>query len=227
MARTRTRLQLRDAARREADMVSSTFVTDTMANDWIDTEVAALWDLLVEAAPERYALTTTISTTTGTRAYNVPADFYKPLAVDRQWGADWIACEPWQIAERNDYGNGHATIPAYRIIGGGLTGSTAQVYFEPDPGTATYRLLYVQAPQLLTADGSTLDGVAGWDDYVVLGVAIRMKEKEESDYSGLMARRAQLEARIKRMARGRSSGRAARINDVRGSVSRRRLLPPP
>lgn len=229
MPRTRTREQIRDSARQLADQVGSTFVTDAAANFWIDQAVAELWDLLLAADPDRYLVTSNVNTTQGTKGYALPADFYKLRGVDLLVGSERYSLEPYQFAERNRYRAEAVAFPAsefsgvrYRVQRGGMTGSTGEIRFEPDPGTNTYELHYLQAPQLLTTDGATFDGVAGWEDWVVYTVAIQMMLKEESDPSGLMAERARIEQRINRMAADRDMGRAPRIQDVR-EYSRRNL----
>ena len=68
-------------------------------------------------------------------------------------------------------------------------------------------------------------GINGWEEHVVLSVAIRLLAKEESDTSDLRAERDRIEARIL-MARGkRDVGRPERVTNVRAarlaSVNRR------
>lgn len=99
-------------------------------------------------------------------------------------------------------------------MGQGIDGTEGLLYFEPDPGTETYTLHYIQAPQELAADDDDFDGVAGWEEWVIYDVGIRMMLKEEADASALERERARIEARIRRMAGERDSGTAPRVQDT-------------
>ncbi len=220
MARTATRLQIRDDARAHSDTVSSTHTTDTQLNRWINQELAALWDILVAADVDRYVKTYQFTATSGTTSYTLPSDFYKPRGLDRVIGDDRVSIDEWQFHERNRYSTTTGTPDdysdvRYRIMGQGIDGTDARIRFEGDPGSYTYELWYVQAPQTLDADGDTFDGVAGWEDWIAYSVAIRILNREESDPTMLLQERAQIERRIANMATGRASGSPPRIQDTR------------
>ena len=222
MARTRTRLELRTDARQLADQVDTNFVTDAVANYWINQSVAELWDLLVSTDIDRYVKEATISTTEGTKSYSLPSDFYKPREVEKLVNSERITIEQFQFAEKNRYRDTpyfglpyEDFLPRYRIMQQGIDGSDALIFFEPDPGTGTYYLWYVQAPQQLSDDADTFDGVAGWEDHIVYNVAIKMLIREESDPTPLVFERDRIERRIKTMSSGRSSGRPPRVQDTR------------
>ena len=82
MALTRTLSELRDTARALADEVESDFITDAQLDFWINQAIAALWDLVTQADPDRYYKVGTIPTTEGTKNYALPPDFYKLRALD-------------------------------------------------------------------------------------------------------------------------------------------------
>lgn len=224
MPRTRTRLQIRDAARALADQVNGAFVTDDQANFWIDQAIAALWDKVAIADPDRYLKSSDISTTAGTKSYALPADFYKLRGVELVSGSSRYTVERYEFAERNVYQNADVwlipnerTNVRYRIMGGGDDGSTSKIYFEPDPGTNTYTVWYVQAPQLLTSDPDTFDGAGGWEEYVIYDVAAKMAAKEQSDDTAAfcLVQRAEAEARVLAAAPDRDAGQAPRVQDTR------------
>lgn len=58
---------------------------------------------------------------------------------------------------------------------------------------------------------STLDGVNGFEDWIVLSGAIAIREKKEHDVSALMAERAMLDDEINRIRSERNAGAAPRI----------------
>lgn len=224
MARTKTRDEIALMARRMADCVGDEHIDDAEVVDWINQDIAELWDMLVVPDPDRYSITASIATTAGTLAEDLPADFYQIRAVDRVEGDDRIPIEPWTLQERERHRGsaffshwiGYEPVH-YRVMGQGIDGELAQIHFLPDPGTATYEIRYVQAPQLLAAGDDVFDGVAGWEEWVVLSVAIRMLLKQDRDSSGLERQRARVEDRIKHMAGMRDAGSAPQIADTRNS----------
>ena len=61
---------------------------------------------------------------------------------------------------------------------------------------------------------NVLDGVNGWEEQVVLGVAIRILTKEESDSSALERRKAAIKHRMESEASNRDMGMPAHVVDV-------------
>jgi hypothetical protein len=59
-----------------------------------------------------------------------------------------------------------------------------------------------------------IDGVAGWEEYIIIDTAIKMKDKEESDVMVLAARKAEKKKDIEGIAANRDPGSAARTADV-------------
>jgi len=229
MPRTRTRDQLVQRARELADMETNGFISDTEAEEMVAQSVAELWGILVTTDPDRYSVTSDISATAGTYEYAVPADFMQCLMVERLIGSgpDGITLEPYSLQEQNqiglaDLGGSFVTSVRYLVTGQGADGSGTVVRFRPDPGSATYRLHYVQAPQDLAAGASEFDGVAGWEEFVTHDAAIQMKQKEESDTSVLERRLARIETRIKRLSGLRKSGQPRLPARIRNRVHHRR-----
>lgn len=211
---------MRTEARALADQVDSLFVTDAQANVWINQAIAELWSMLTVADPQRYMLITTITMVAGQREYTLPTDFMALV------GVDWVVSnteryplEPFSLNDRYVGPSGGLAwvdtgpYPAarYDVRYSGITGAGVRLVFDRDPPVGTVQVLYVQAPQLLTLDASTFDGVAGWEEWAILECAIRMMAKEESDPSVYMAQQQRIEARIKSLAGKRDIGRARQI----------------
>lgn len=216
MPATRTLQQIRDDARFRADAVGDGNVTDAQLNDWINDAIAELWDMLVEADPDRYYRTSTITTTAGTQSYALPEDFYQVRRVDRISSGRRIMVEPFLLQEVDtDTDVRDPELVRYRVMGAGIDGTAARLYLMPDPGGGSYELHYVQAPQRLVNNADAFDGAGGWELYVVLHVAIAILGRQERDTTYLERERARVEQRIRAMARKRDSGRAPRIADVR------------
>jgi hypothetical protein len=229
MARLRTREWIRDQARELADEVGSTFVTDTIANEWIDQAHAKLVDLLVSANPDWCLADTTIQTTSGTKEYAVPDDFYQVRGVDLVLGNDHsVALEPYNFLDRNRGGQEwppsrwHETAVRYRIVRKGTDGAATRLRFEPDPGGQLYRLWYVHATQDIEDDADEIDGVNGYEEYIVADVALKMLTKSDSDPSGALQLKAETQQRIQNMATKRDHGRPVQVADTRSSFRRSR-----
>jgi hypothetical protein len=206
-------------------MVNTTFVTDAQLNVWIDESLAELWDLLSRADPDRYLMApySIATTASGSKpyAYALPADFYQARGVDLVIGNDRYPLERVDFLDRERFSTAsslamppYGTLVRYRIERSAADGSGARIVFDPDPGTNTYNLHYVQAPQLLGSDVATFDGVAGWEMWIVYDVAAKALAKEESDASFCLAQRARIEERIKHSGRQRDAASPTKIQDT-------------
>jgi hypothetical protein len=222
---------MRDQARALADMTNTNFVTNAEANVLLNQAIAELWSMLTTADPQRYMLTTTINLVAGTREYTLPNDFMALIGVDWVNGNDRYPLEPFALNDRAAGAYAGVTsldpwTPAmrYDVRYSGITGAGVRLVFDRDPPVGSVQVLYVQAPQLLVADGDTFDGIAGWEDYAVLDVAIKMLAKEESDPGVYVAQQARLEQRIKALAGKRDIGRARQIPRYSDSRGRSRMM---
>jgi len=59
-----------------------------------------------------------------------------------------------------------------------------------------------------------IDGIAGWEEFIVIDAAIKCRDKEESDVTVLVARRMKKEKDLEGIAANRDPGTAARTADV-------------
>jgi hypothetical protein len=215
MARTATLLELRTQARQRADMVGSNFVSDTELTGYINSSAAELYDLLI-AQFEDYKVTSgNISVVPSTSSYSLPTDFYKllgvDLVVDSQGNA--VTLKPFVFAERNAY----MFTPTWNVVGLAylryhMIGDS--IRFVPVPNqTQTVKLWYIPALTKLSADADTLDGVNGWEEYVVVDAAIKMLAKEESSTEVFQKQKKELIDRINKMAANRDPGSPTRVTD--------------
>lgn len=232
--RTRTFLALQSEALALADCGHDTHITEAddgnggtinLAALWVNQGIASLWRLLVKASPDRYVNPTpdTISTTAGTSAYDLEADFLAVRRVERLVGNTRIPIERFEFVEAAyhapdpTYANGSSVRTRYAIVGQGVDGENTQIHFDPDPGTYTYRVWYVSAPPELSADDDVFDGVAGYEDRVVAFAAWRMAIRQDNTETAV-----QIDAMVQRLDREivasatqRDVSRASRIADVR------------
>lgn len=124
---------------------------------------------------------------------------------ERNWPRDIEGSDyTWNLVE-----------PRYRISGSVYTGSgflgpaaslssalasqrTAYVTFIPAPETTYwFRVWYLPHAPLLSADGDSLTTINGWEEYIVADVAAKLLIKEESDPSGALSIKQEVEASIR------------------------------
>lgn len=210
-----TLAQLKTRARQRADMENSGFIQNSELVSYINASVAELYDLLVSKYGEDYFVASpfSITTTANVDQYALPTDMYKLLGVDLQLDTsnNWVSLKRFEFAERNIpqiWDIKFVDFIRYRLFGGNLK-------LSPVPqANQKLRLWYIPLPTALVADSDTLDGFNGYDEYVVVDVAIKMLNKEESDPSALMAEKAALKLRIEQMAEGRDAGQPAKVQDI-------------
>lgn len=223
MARVETFANLKLQAREAADMVNSDFVSDDELGRLVNTYVAELYDLVVAAYGHAYyADSYTFTTASGTDKYGIEtlsgdgANFYQLLGVDIDLGSDQVVtAEPFAFHHRNKYRQGTCVWTGGMPIAYRLHGS--QIWFQPSPlGVYTVTIHYIPAAPLLVDDEDELDGVNGWERYVILCAAIAMLQKEQSDSSVLEREKMMLVARINAMSHNRDAGEPGQVIDVRG-----------
>ncbi len=201
-------------------MENSNFVKDSELVTYINESLSELYDLLVSRYGEDYFAKPepfTIQTTGTEQIYSLPSDFYKALGVDLNLGGkESITLKPFQFQERNRYYNSliygwdenAVTRARYRIIG-------RKLWIIPNPtGVRTIQVWYVPHAPILENDSDEFDAINGWEQYLIVDVAIKMLMKEESDISAHLLEKQQLEKRIKTMASNRDIGQSSQVSDV-------------
>ena len=191
MARARTLLQLRADVRVRADAANSTVDLDGVYDEWINQSAARLYNKLVAARGHAYYQSTyTFTTTAGTTLYALPPDFFELQLAQISVGSAKQAMRPFMLKEASRWSES-APVAGYTVT-----------------------LRYTPAPQRMVAPGDTFDGIAGWEEWIVLDAAIKALAKEESDVSVLMAQRADIEREIVGMAPNREAQWPDRVIDV-------------
>lgn len=214
---------IRATVRQRADMVNSLFVTEPELNGYINSSYQELYDLLVQKYGDNYYVATPYSFTTDgvNDTFPLPADFYKLLGVDLQLSGNspngYITLRPFNFAERNRYIIPNYTTPygtsnlRYRLLGNGL-------WLTPRASSGqTVRLWYVPRLTLPVNDADVIDGVSGWEEYIVVDAVIKCKLKEESDPSVELALKQELVKRIESAAENRDAGSPPTVVDTQWS----------
>jgi hypothetical protein len=224
-----TLLDIRQQAQERADMVCSNFVTLPEWNKYITLAYKELYDLLIAAYGNDYYMKTPYTyTTTGTidpnyqaSVYPLPQDFYKlmlcEVALNPMDPNSWVTLRQYERIQQNlwNYPNVYTfygiTNLRYR-----LTGTQLQIVPIPSGGQ-TVRIWYAPRPAKLVADTDIIDGISGWENYVIIDAAIRALKKEESDEDvmSLMAEKQPMMLRLEAMAANRNVAEPQRVSDSR------------
>lgn len=188
---------------------------------YVNQGYAELYDLLVEARGRTYyrsATPWTVTTEADTTLYtdDYPEDFYRVISVRVSDGATGQALHPFTPLEEPDLLSGGAShYPThYELRPNGLA-----ILPEHSAGL-TVTVEYIPAIVDVTDDDdSTVDGINGWEEYIVCFAARCMATKDEEwQLAGALdADMARLKERIKKLAPHRDAFRPRRIQDVRGA----------
>ena len=213
---------IRTQSQQRADMVNSGFLTTTEWNQNLSSSYKELYDLLIQKFGNDYYVQTPFSITTDgvNDKFALPVDFYKLLGVDCSVSGStqsFITLKPFMFSERNRYAVPNfqsfygLTNLRYRLLGNNL-------FLTPLPTAGQLlKVYYVQRPVDLLLDTDTMDGVSGWEEYVIVDGAIKALEKEESDVSILMAQKQALIKRIEEAAENRDAGSPQTVSDNQGN----------
>ncbi len=217
MARTFTLAQLRTRVRERADMENSEFCSDAEINRYISASHAELYDILVNADPERYMREQTITGDGSTKDFAVASDYYGTI------GVDYLIDTGQHVELRRAFGREinrfHHTVSSQGLVWHPIynttTPTTPMLRILPPPESGTYRHRYTVSPSDLTTDADIVDGVSGWEEYIVLDAAMKCLEKEESPTGALERKKLALVQRIEIMAESRNLAEAGHVIDVR------------
>ena len=210
---------IKTIARQRADMENSNFIKDTELTAYVNLSYLELYDLLVTKYGNEYfvQLPFQIHTDGITESYALPDDFYKLLGVDL-WLSNSkdsrITISPFMFRERNKFAVPNfqsfygITNMRYRLMGNNIK-------FAPIPSAnQTIELWYVPRATSLTSDADIVDGVNGWEEYIIIDTAIKMMQKEESDVTVLVMQKDAMLKRIEAAAEARDQGAAQTVSDV-------------
>lgn len=213
MAATKTLKELRDRAKLLADMENSEFISEAEWNANINDACQQLYNMLVDVrGQEYYATTSTIAVVSGTTQYNLPSDFFFLLDFTLDDGSRYVHPRTFELKERAVLltdGNGTLDNIRYRL-------QPLKVEFLPSPSASyTATLTYTPTFTELVSDGSTFDGINGFERWVEYTAAMTALAKEESDTAGLAGERARIEMQIEKLKGRRDAGNPPRIQDTK------------
>lgn len=218
---------IRLQAQQRADRVNSNFLTLPEWNNLISLSYKEFYDIMIQKYGDDYYVTLPFTYTTSgqvdpaynAQVYPLPVDFYKLLLCEVALNANdpnsWVTLRQYERIQQNlwNFPNVYTfygiTNLRYR-----LTGTQLQIV-PIASANQTIRIWYAPRPTKLVADTDVLDGISGWEEYVIVDAAIKALRKEESDCSELMAEKAAMLARIESAAENRNIAEPQKVSDSR------------
>lgn len=215
-----TLLELRTRARRLADAVGNEFFSDAEINDYINTGLGELHDILVLKFEDYYVSSISFSLAGDTSSYSLESiglnNLYKLMGVDLKQGAETVRVPRYSFQERNTFKSSQAlysdrghTNHRYSLTGNNLN-------FIPTPtSTDEVTVWYIPTYVKLVNDSDSVDDriASNWEDYAVCSAAIKMRQKEETSTKPLELEHDKITARIENAARNRDAGEPFGITD--------------
>lgn len=204
-----------DSIRQRSDneYTDGEFVTDAELLILANRSRKQLFGMLVEAGQHSVAETVTTLTVDGSLNYALPDDCFAVSGVFR------LESEEYVRLRRHDM----RIMPADTVKDVAITyrthGSLEDSVIELNPrvSTGTYKVRYVGVPTDFAATTDEMDGVLGWEEWVVLDVAIDILNKEGLFEAAdrLKGRHDVMSARIQAMASERDMLENGGVEDVR------------
>lgn len=210
-----TRLQLRtrilQRTNHEHDTDDEGTVSVAECNGLIEKSRLELFALLVKAGLQSVPESLTTITATGAANYALPNDYFAIQDVYRIDGNVKYRLTRHDARIRpNTVITGVAS--TYRVSG---TGEDAVIEFYPMPPNGSYPVHYIAIPTAMASDSDTVDGVLGWEEYIVVDVSIDIYEKDGLDTRPLLARKEALLRRIQEESAIRDLHEGIYVQDVR------------
>lgn len=196
-----TLLEIRDRIRERTDHehTGEEFVTGAELNKVINRSRLELFGMLVNYGLHTVSESETTISPDGSATYALPADFYAAQGVWRENNGYFYRLKR-HGARTKPYNEVRSDAYSYRIFG---YRSDAVIEFYPRPDTGSYVVRYIPVPSDLVNDTDVVDGVLGWEEFIVADVSVYVYTKEKLDPSVHAVKKNELIARIKMEARNR------------------------
>lgn len=208
---------------------SGTLISNPELREYVNEVRMELYELLVEArGQEFYRKEYTFQTSPNIGEYSLPDDFFELISTDLYIAPNQVlSARPYMEAERNRfrwYPGWYYNQPVYyRLLGSpqnkGAALQPQRINFIPAPASVnTIVLNYVPVAKPFLTDGTednlVIDGVSGWEAFIVWGVVQICLEKMEQNSDFAMTQQAKVRQRIMDLAVDRDAGAAERVHDV-------------
>ena len=204
-----------------ADMIYSQQVSLPEANSYITESYKELYDLLSQKFGDEYFSSKTYTWTTqqNLQLYPLPADFFKSTLVEVTLNPSdptaWVTLKRFNKIQQNllNYPNVY-TYWGFTNLRYRFTGNYLQIV-PVTIGGQTIRMWYTPRSNILMQDTDVLDGISGWEQYVIVDAARQMLAKQELDTTFLEGEKAALIDRIESAAENRDIAEPETVSDSR------------
>lgn len=201
MANSVTLAQLRARALDYADMTGSAFPIQARVTDYVNAALSEIHYAMCNADADYDFATSSITLVAGTESYSLPSAFYKALKVywvDGSGGTRRLYRIPQY--DRNE-GEGWRRSP--------IAAGTVELHYFP-----LYSPLVDTTDDAVAIDTKIPALPPGWEDYVALSAAIRLRAREQDMAQELRVERDRIMQQIQLYMAPRDSGEAEHISDV-------------
>jgi len=217
MTTTVAQLETRIRQRSDNEYTDGKFATSAEILSLINVSHKQLFGLLVEAG--LHSVTETIYTipVDGSLTYALPTDCY---AVSGCWRLDGDQYIPLGRHDQRTFPRDTVETVAWSYRTHGLL-ETAVIELFPRVDSLTYKTRYVGVPADFTLTTDTIDGVIGWEEWIVLDIACKLlfKEKQWEAVDRCKSERELMTSKIQAQAWNRDLQNTGCVKDVRGSRS--------
>lgn len=145
---------------------------------------------------------------------------YVPAPTNLQF---MLSCSVSAVAQQTTVGISDVTglSPGMNVVGTGIPNNTNVLTVNSTSVIISNSATANLASTILSfwSDATTLDGITGWDEFVVIDAAIKAQIKQEGDIQPLVLQRNDMVAEIQALAEGRDAGQAFHVSDVLGANS--------
>jgi hypothetical protein len=201
--------------RLHTDTVNSLHITDTEIISYLNYSLSELYGKVIDAFEDYYVTAVNFTLDGTVDGYDLPADFFKEIRVDKSYSGDpnsfdgdWIRLKRVNIADESNYNSAPLRSLYYPRVFGYLIYNNRLKIVPLSEIQGSYRLLYAPAYKDYQSSDTVAIGPAGqhWEMYAVIDTCIKIAVKEESDPSIFMAQKADLIKRIEKEAANRVAG---------------------
>lgn len=208
-------------AQQRCDKVNNPFYSAQELMSMCSQSRKELYDILVQKFGDDYCFAAPYQYLTSNQQqfYPLPSDFYKLLGVDVALNNgdpnSWVTLKEFSFLQRNLYNFPNVyTMYGITNLRYRLEGDNIEIVPVPSGGQ-TIQIWYAPRVSQLINLTDIVDGVSGWEEYVVVDMCIKMLTKEESDVQIFMAQKMALLKRIEEAAENRNLGEPETVSDSR------------
>lgn len=217
-------LDLRTEIRSRGNLENSQAITNIELDSWINRSLTKLYGMLIGARTEMYFKKTySFPLVSGVNKYPMPTDFGDTLlGVDYVLnGSQRFSLTRYNFKQRNKFNN----LVGYNFANMNLQYNLEGDYIEFIPlinQLGTIEIFYVPVCPKLTADGDTFNFRNGYEEYIILDVLMKAKEKLEEAVDSTAALLMKEEDRVRRESAERDEGEPLNLDAQSMAVRRGR-----